>query len=548
MKRFAAAILTLCLLLPACALAETGFSSDPDAIERAAKSVLMLEVYDADNELLATGSGFVAFDNRTLVTNYHVIEDADWMVANSDDGYEYMVTKVLVADEAKDIAICGFMSPTDLTPLTFSDGEALRRAEPIVAIGSPIGITNTVSLGNISAIYEEDGVSWIQFTAPISSGSSGGVLFDDRGCVIGVTSASYEDAQNLNLAVDIAEVTALYESWDGETKRLSEYVDADIKAATTPNATPTPRMTYSPTPKATPTPRTTYTPTPRPSISPTNTSKYPTLKRGDSGKAVEKLQKALIQYGYLEGTARGRFDFQTEKAVRSFNEQNFSKAYNVADEQTQFLLFGGNPEPAATQIPYSLLRRGDKGEEVRRLQIELIKLGYLSGEADGIFGLQTEEAVIEFNRQNFSLNHENKATQRMQCLLFEGNPKQYKDPAMALVFANDAYAQWNKLRGDYYEIRFQVTNCAKKKTVKAFELYVYAEDVWGNEIYDDYVYYSTTTKTVEPGKTVYSDYMTIPNASEISKVYCGIHKVAYTDGSIYSTDESAIDYVYWNIE
>ena len=159
MKRFAAAILTLCLLLPACALAETGFSSDPDAIERAAKSVLMLEVYDADNELLATGSGFVAFDNRTLVTNYHVIEDADWMVANSDDGYEYMVTKVLVADEAKDIAICGFMSPTDLTPLTFSDGEALRRAEPIVAIGSPIGITNTVSLGNISAIYEEDGVS-----------------------------------------------------------------------------------------------------------------------------------------------------------------------------------------------------------------------------------------------------------------------------------------------------------------------------------------------------------------------------------------------------
>ena len=224
MKRITALTLAIFLLL-SCALAENGFSSDPDAIELAAKSVLMLEVYDADDELLATGSGFVAFDNRTLVTNYHVIEDAAWMVANSDDGYEYMVTKVLVADETKDIAICGFMSPTDLSPLTFSDGEALRRAEPIVAIGSPIGITNTVSLGNISAIYEEDGVSWIQFTAPISSGSSGGVLFDDRGRVIGVTSASYEDAQNLNLAVDIAEVTALYEDWNGETKQLSEYAD-----------------------------------------------------------------------------------------------------------------------------------------------------------------------------------------------------------------------------------------------------------------------------------------------------------------------------------
>ena len=96
------------------AYAEVGFSSNPDAIEQAAKSVLMLQVFDADNEMIATGSGFVAFNNRTIITNHHVIEDADWMLAISDDGYQYMVTKVLVADEEKDIAICSFMSPTDL--------------------------------------------------------------------------------------------------------------------------------------------------------------------------------------------------------------------------------------------------------------------------------------------------------------------------------------------------------------------------------------------------------------------------------------------------
>ena len=210
MRNMLSFLLAVLLICSACAVADGGFSDDPDAIEVAAKSVLMLEVYDDDSNIIATGSGFVAFNNRTIVTNYHVIEGAEWLLAHSDDGYEYMVTKVLVADEAKDIAVCGFMSPTDLTPLEFGDGADLRRAESIVAIGSPIGITNTVSLGNISAIYEDDGVAWIQFTAPISEGSSGGALFDDDGNVIGVTSASYVDTQNMNMAINVAEVIALY--------------------------------------------------------------------------------------------------------------------------------------------------------------------------------------------------------------------------------------------------------------------------------------------------------------------------------------------------
>ena len=53
-------------------LKQDGFSGDIDAIDRAAKSVLMLEVFDENDQLFATGSGFVAFDNSTLVTNYHV--------------------------------------------------------------------------------------------------------------------------------------------------------------------------------------------------------------------------------------------------------------------------------------------------------------------------------------------------------------------------------------------------------------------------------------------------------------------------------------------
>ncbi len=68
-------MVALVLCVPA-ANAEN-FQSDFDGINRAAKSVLRLEVYNEENQLIATGSGFVAFDNYTIVTNYHVIENAD---------------------------------------------------------------------------------------------------------------------------------------------------------------------------------------------------------------------------------------------------------------------------------------------------------------------------------------------------------------------------------------------------------------------------------------------------------------------------------------
>ena len=192
-------------LFPIVCLAE--LSKSPDLIEEKALSVLMLEVFNGD-ERVATGSGFVMFDNMTLVTNYHVIEDATIIMADSDDGYQYFITKVLITDKEKDIAILQFMTPTIMKPLTPST-QKVKRGETVIAIGSPIGLKNTVSMGNVSSVYTEDNQSWIQFTAAISHGSSGGALFNDHGDVIGITSAFWEDGQNLNLAVDINEVVAL---------------------------------------------------------------------------------------------------------------------------------------------------------------------------------------------------------------------------------------------------------------------------------------------------------------------------------------------------
>lgn len=215
-KRAAAFFVSLLLLITGSAVASPNFSDDADAIEEAANSVFLLEVYSRNNSKIAVGSGFVAFDGSTLITNYHVIEDGAYIVAISDDYERYYITQICAVNKARDIAILLFEEPNVADPLELDTNDDLKRAQPVVAIGSPAGLMNTVSIGNISAFFDREGKDWIQFTAPISSGSSGGALLNDEGKVIGITTATYASTQNINLAVKAKYVQELYSSWDGK--------------------------------------------------------------------------------------------------------------------------------------------------------------------------------------------------------------------------------------------------------------------------------------------------------------------------------------------
>ena len=214
-------IVFLSLISPVLA---SDFSQDANAIEKAASSVLKLYIYNDEGKEIATGSGFVAIDNQTIITNYHVIEDGKKITAVSDAGQQFEVSILYCADKEYDVAILGFDIPSDINPLPLGNSNDLKRGEKVVAIGSPIGIRNTVSTGNISAIYEESGIPWIQFTAPISKGSSGGPLLDDSGTVIGITSAFFVDGQNLNLAIDISIAKAMYNGWSGKTNHIGDNI------------------------------------------------------------------------------------------------------------------------------------------------------------------------------------------------------------------------------------------------------------------------------------------------------------------------------------
>ena len=221
MKRRLFAVVIAFIMLFASFASASGFIQDVAGMNKAAKSVFKLIAY-VNGEAYATGSGFVAYTNNLLVTNYHVIEGADRIVAVSDDGDEYTVTQVLTADKTWDYAILVF--PAGGIPLALAADDPMRGA-PCVAIGSPRGMQNTFSAGMISGTYTdpETDIKYIQFNAPISSGSSGGALFNDDGEVIGITSWTIRDnnsssaTQNMNYAIDIRDITEIYQKHRSDT-------------------------------------------------------------------------------------------------------------------------------------------------------------------------------------------------------------------------------------------------------------------------------------------------------------------------------------------
>lgn len=199
------------------------FSTNYEAINEAAQSMFLVEIYGANDTLLGTGSGFIAFDEHYFVTNHHVIDDAKYLIVIDDNGKEYKVTDLLVADEEKDIAILSFDEAANYRPLPLSVDENLLRGQPIVAIGSPKGVRNTVTTGNISNLIDDNGTHDIQFTAAISPGSSGGALFNDNGKIIGLIYSKLHDAENMNYAIGIDEVIHLKNKDISHTVLLADY-------------------------------------------------------------------------------------------------------------------------------------------------------------------------------------------------------------------------------------------------------------------------------------------------------------------------------------
>lgn len=165
-------------------------------------AVFYIEVKNEYNITFANGSGFFINDKGLAVTNYHVIEGASSAVIQTSDSKEtFEILGIYDYDIENDWAIIQVDCKNNKY-LEIGDTSTVVGAATIYAIGSPRGFQNTISQGLISNPERILGnTKYIQISAAISSGSSGGALINKYGQVIGITSAGYDNAQNLNLAI-----------------------------------------------------------------------------------------------------------------------------------------------------------------------------------------------------------------------------------------------------------------------------------------------------------------------------------------------------------
>jgi len=182
--------------------------SAEETYAKCSPAVFYIEIYDKKGTAIASGRGFFIDSNGTAVTNFHVIGEAhSAKIQVSDTGEFYSVTGVWDYSIANDWAVI----QTDCKSsnyLSVADPSTVVGASTVYAIGSPLGLQNTISQGIISNPARVDGeTTYIQTSAAISSGSSGGALINKYGQVIGITSAGYAEGQNLNLALPMTYLT-----------------------------------------------------------------------------------------------------------------------------------------------------------------------------------------------------------------------------------------------------------------------------------------------------------------------------------------------------
>lgn len=234
----------LATTLPMVAVAST-----PEEIFRdASPSVWVVLANGPDGRALASGSGVVVATGR-VVTNCHVLRGAASITLRQER--KEVEAKLEFPDAGRDL--CQLKAdglPSPVAAIQIAPASALRVGQKVYAIGAPRGLEQSLSDGLVSALRRDSAgeIEFIQMTAPISPGSSGGGLFDEQGRLVGITTAGISgSAQNLNFARPA--------EWIGEipargARALAEYRRAKTSPqATTPTTAPA-SMSVAPRPPA----------------------------------------------------------------------------------------------------------------------------------------------------------------------------------------------------------------------------------------------------------------------------------------------------------
>lgn len=192
--------------LPCIALSLIGScqSLDSTGITRKIAPAVVL-VTGVTDEGKVIGSGFIVSSDGKIATNFHVIQGLRSGGVQLASGEKFDSFSVLVVDERKDIAVIkipGF----DLSTVTLGNSNSVQVGEPVLTLGSPLGLQGSVTTGVVSSMRDDPfggGFKMIQTDASVNPGNSGGPLVNQKGEVIGIIRYKIGGTENLNFAIPV---------------------------------------------------------------------------------------------------------------------------------------------------------------------------------------------------------------------------------------------------------------------------------------------------------------------------------------------------------
>lgn len=200
LRQHAVLCAVVALLLAALSISTPAVAKTPSQVfEEVSASVVVVEVYDAKGTQIGQGSGVIVAPGE-VATNCHVLRDTDRLQVRH--GQVRHPARVRWSDAERDLCQ---ITAAGLTarPSAIGATKILKVGSRVYAVGAPKGLELTLSEGIVSALREVAGGRFIQTTAPISPGSSGGGLFDENGTLVGLTTFYVSEGQNLNFALPV---------------------------------------------------------------------------------------------------------------------------------------------------------------------------------------------------------------------------------------------------------------------------------------------------------------------------------------------------------
>src|SRR5215217_5576772 len=226
-------------------------SSIANVVERALPSVVEVKIEGTSDSspfpgvpsptVQGLGSGWIFDDQGHIVTNQHVVDGAEKVTVVSEDGTE-VPAHVVGADASTDVAVIQLDSvPDSAKPLELGSTSSLQLGDPVVAIGSPLGLQGTVTAGIVSGLHRDiqapDGFTIdgaVQTDAALNHGNSGGPLLDLNGRVIGMNAQIASDTganTGIGYAIPVETVRSIAEQLIASGKVEHAYLGVSVEDA-----------------------------------------------------------------------------------------------------------------------------------------------------------------------------------------------------------------------------------------------------------------------------------------------------------------------------